>query len=65
MVDADLAKFIDEYCGLEPLLIGQDVVQESGFTGPKKSREDGDGDRLMAVGRSQGLRERFSHQCGV
>ena len=62
----DSAKFIDEHCGLEPLLIGQDVVQEGGFSCPQESRQDGYWDRLMAVSRSQeGLRERFSHQFGV
>ena len=65
MVDADLAKLIDEHCGLEPLLIGQDVVKKGGFPCPQKSRQDRDGDRLMAVSRSQGPRERFSHQFGV
>ena len=65
IVDADLAEFVDEHCGLEPLLIGQDVVQECGFTGSQKSRQDGYGDRFMAVSRGQGPRERFSHQFGV
>ena len=38
MVDADLAKFIDEYGGLEPLLVGQDVVEQGGFPLLPKNR---------------------------
>ena len=65
MVDTDLAKFIDEYSSSEPLLIGQDVVQQGGFPCPQKPGQDRDRNRAMAVSRSQGHRERFSHQCGV
>ena len=65
MVDTDLAEFIDEHCGLEPLLVGQDVVQQGGFPCSQKPGQDRDGDRLMAVSRGQGPRERFSLQFGA
>ena len=44
IVDADLAEFIHQHCGLDAVLIAEDVVQKGGLSSPKKAGEDGDGD---------------------
>ena len=42
VVDADLAEFIDQYGGLEALLIAENVVEQRGLARPEKAGQDRD-----------------------
>ena len=41
VIDANFAEFIHENGGFETLLIGEDVVQQGGLTGPQEAGQDG------------------------
>ena len=56
VIDADFAKLIYQNGGFEPLLVAEDVVQQGGFTGPKKAGDDRDRQAGLAQGRPRGVR---------